>query len=195
MKISFYNSGISFTKAMQEYASNKLSILEKYEVINEKTPVKVTVEKEDLVKKLKIIVNTKKTIVAETSDPDYYAAIDRAVDILERQIRHIKEKRVEKHRRVSYFKTLDLAQDVNLDSFLTKKAQKALKGLENQRNATDGEIVKEKYIYLDEISQEEAISRMLELNHDFFVYRDDILHKVCIVYIRFDGNYGLLICH
>ena len=197
MQFSFYNTDISFTKSMQSYAKSKLSVLDKYEDIKPSTPVKVTLEKsDDQIKKLKIIVRQrKKSIIAETSDVDYYAAVDRAVDILERQIRHVKEKRIEKYRKANYFKEILDPETGLSEAIPTKEAQKLLRKLEKQQNAVDGQVVKEKYIFLDEMSQEEAIKQMLELHHDFFVYNDDVLKKTCVLYVRYDGNFGLLICN
>jgi len=39
---------------------------------------------------------------------------------------------------------------------------------------------------------EEAIQQMELLGHTFFVYRDVEAGKICVVYRRRDGHYGLL---
>ena len=42
------------------------------------------------------------------------------------------------------------------------------------------------------MSVEEAILQMNLLEHQFFVYRDAVTEKPCVVYRRKDGNYGLI---
>lgn len=52
-------------------------------------------------------------------------------------------------------------------------------------------IVKEKRIIASRMSEDEAIDEMLELGHNFFVFRNDN-DDVAIVYRRYDGNCGLI---
>ena len=198
MEVKFYNTDIVFTESMKRNTKEKLSILDKYDnVIKPSTTAKLTLLKNDKVKKIKVVIPIKnRSIIAETSDIDYYTALDRAVDILERQIRKTKERKIEKFRKTRYWpEELEIHTLENIKANLSKKAVKELESIQNQRNAIDGEVVKEKFIFLEKISQEEAINRMLELGHDFYVYNDDTLNKTCVLYIRYDGDYGLLICN
>ena len=56
-------------------------------------------------------------------------------------------------------------------------------------------VVRTKEIPLKPMSVEEAILQMNLLGHSFFVFRDDAdpTHRVCVVYARRDGDYGLLV--
>ena len=42
------------------------------------------------------------------------------------------------------------------------------------------------------MSVEEAVLQMELVGHNFFVYQDSEANKVCVVYKRKDGDYGLL---
>ena len=42
------------------------------------------------------------------------------------------------------------------------------------------------------MDKEEAILEMEMLGHDFFMFLDKATHKTSVVYIRDDGNYGIL---
>ena len=42
------------------------------------------------------------------------------------------------------------------------------------------------------MDEEEAILEMNLLGHEFFVYKDMHTDKICVLYKRKDGNYGLI---
>lgn len=57
------------------------------------------------------------------------------------------------------------------------------------------EVVKTKLLFLEEMSQEDAIEAMEILGHTFFIYKDiDHKNDVCVIYKRKDGSYGLIQC-
>ena len=53
-------------------------------------------------------------------------------------------------------------------------------------------IVKRKNVEMKPMDEEEAILEMELLGHNFFVYKDMDTNKVCVLYKRKDGNYGLI---
>ena len=53
-------------------------------------------------------------------------------------------------------------------------------------------IVKRKSIELKPIDEEEAILQMELLGHNFFVYKDIDTDKICVLYKRKNGNYGII---
>lgn len=54
------------------------------------------------------------------------------------------------------------------------------------------EIVKKKHFELIPMSPEEACEHMELLNHNFFMFENNENNKVCVVYKRIDGSYGLI---
>lgn len=97
-------------------------------------------------------------------------AIDEALESLERQIRKNKT-RLEKRLRSGAF--VPEPGDVEEEE--------------------EGEFqIRTKYIPVKPMSVEEAILQMNLLEHQFFVYRDAVTEKPCVVYRRKDGNYGLI---
>ena len=111
---------------------------------------------------------------AEEEAGDMYSAIDRASEILERQIRKNKI-RLEKNLRKSAF-----VPDVINDAFYEVAEE------------TDFNVVKTKRISVKPMEVEEAILQMNLLNHQFFVFKDGKTGGVNIVYKRKDGAYGLI---
>lgn len=97
-------------------------------------------------------------------------AIDEALESLERQIRKNKT-RLEKRLRSGAFEPEP--GDVEEEE--------------------EGEFqIRTKYIPVKPMSVEEAILQMNLLEHQFFVFRDAVTEKPCVVYRRKDGNYGLI---
>ena len=88
MNISLRGDKVTITKAMEEYATEKLSKLNKY--IEEPESVKATVivkVNKDL-HKVEVTMPLKSLILrAEEEKTDFYAAMDVVLDKLERQIR------------------------------------------------------------------------------------------------------------
>jgi putative sigma-54 modulation protein len=56
----------------------------------------------------------------------------------------------------------------------------------------DRQIVKTKRFAIEPMFEEDALTRMEELGHQFFVYVDAESERVHILYKRDDGNYGLI---
>ena len=99
-------------------------------------------------------------------------ALDRCVDSLVRQIRKNKT-RVEKKLRSGAFEAFDAIDTLDSeDSY---------------------DVVRSKEIVLKPQSVEEAILQMNLLDHQFYMFRNSTDEKICLVYARKDGGYGLLV--
>ena len=53
-------------------------------------------------------------------------------------------------------------------------------------------IVRRKELNTKPMDEEEAMLQMEMLGHDFFIYKDRDTKRICILYKRKDGNYGLI---
>ena len=106
---------------------------------------------------------------AERTDKGVTACVDEIIDLLTRQIRKNKT-RLEKR----------LYQGVSMN-------------FDNEFVDEDVyDIIKHKKVYLKPMDAEEAILEMNMLGHTFFMFLDEESGKVCVVYKRKDGDYGLL---
>ncbi|MBQ8605600.1 MAG: ribosome-associated translation inhibitor RaiA [Clostridia bacterium] len=106
---------------------------------------------------------------AERSGKSLTACVDEIIDLLIRQIRKNKT-RLEKR----------LYQGIPM-------------GFDNEYiDEEEYNIVKSKTVYLKPMDKEEAILEMNMLGHTFFLFMDSDSRKVCAVYRRHDGDYGLL---
>ena len=103
----------------------------------------------------------------EKSAADFYAAIDAAADVLDRQIQRYKGR-------------------------FYRKRKGAATAEEQVEEEPLGEVVKIKRFPVKPMSTEEAIEQMELLGHNFFLFFDEVSQKFCVVYRRNDGDYGLI---
>ena len=171
MKVQIYGKNVTITPGMQEKVETKLKFLQKYFIIDDSVTANVLVKihKKDI--KIEITIPTKMAVLrAEVAHPDYYAAVDLAIDKLEDQIRRQKTRLERKHK------------DKLAMAFIGE-------ALEDEEEDV---LVKTKTIAPSVMDLEEAIMRMEMLGHSFFIYRDEESETVSVVYKRNDGGYGLI---
>ena len=113
---------------------------------------------------------------AEASDKEILAAIDKIVDVIERQIRKNKTRLSKKIKR-----------DATLDAKLISGATYT-EGEETK----EFEVVKTKRFTVKPMSVEEAILQMNLLGHTFFVFKNQETDEMNVVYKRKDGKYAVI---
>lgn len=172
MKYIIRGHKIENTDSIKEYIENKLGRLDKYFESPDDIEAVILTKIDGRNQTIEVTIPTKHfTLRNEEANEDLYAAIDKVVDKLERQIRKNKEKINSKIN-----KTIinDFAYDLQ-DEYEEEET-----------------IVKRKTVELKPIDEEEAIIQMEMLGHSFFVYKDVNSEKVCIIYKRKKGNYGII---
>ena len=111
---------------------------------------------------------------AEVTDSDVFSAADKAVDIIERQIRRNKTK-LEKRTKKEAFS----------DNIL-------LSGDDYDLDGAEFKIIKRKRFHVKPMSAEEAVLQMNLLGHSFFVFKNRDTDERTVVYKRKDGNYAVI---
>ncbi len=174
MKVQIYGKNITVTVAIAEKIEKKLSHLEKYFIIDENVVANVVVRVYPNKQKIEVTIPTKYAVLrTEVVDDDLYAAIDKAIDKLEDQIRRQKTRLTRKNKEKLAYAFIE-------------------EDFEVEDGEDDEELVKTKSIVPDTMELDEAIMRMEMLNHNFFIYRDDETSEIAVVYKRHDGGYGLI---
>ena len=175
MDIIIRGSKLEITDSMESYAKEKLSKLDKYVDAND-AKATVLVKVRGHLNKVEITIPLKNLILrAEESQEDFYAAIDVAIDILERQIRKNKT-------RIASTKRKE-AKDFSYDYIAE---------IPDEEEEEEEKIVKRKKIDLKPMDEEEAILQMELLGHSFYLFKDMETDKPTLVYKRKDGNYGVI---
>ncbi len=170
MLFNFVGKNIELTDSLKDMAEKKLSKLEKFFSEEIEARVVFSVIKES--QTVEVTVFLPDTIIrAEETTDDMYTSIDRAVDALERQIRKYKTRLKNRYQNNDTIR-FDLIED---------------KTEEEKTN-----IVKRKKFQLNPMNEEEAILQMELLNHKFFIFLDEDLETIKVLYKRNDGNYGII---
>ncbi|HEU5432316.1 MAG TPA: ribosome-associated translation inhibitor RaiA [Thermomicrobiales bacterium] len=122
---------------------------------------------------------------AEERDPEPMAAIDRAIDKLDRQIRRFHDRRADsKTRQTETIRTPSLPPEPDLLDELDEES--------DEPGARQG-LVRTKRFMLKPMDVDEAIEQMELLGHDFYLFHNAVENNLSVVYRRRDGAYGLLV--
>jgi putative sigma-54 modulation protein len=175
MEIFIRGDKIEVTKAIQDYAKEKLGRINKYIGDSENVRATVVVNVKGHHQKVEVTIPLKNVILrAEETRDDLYAAIDVVVDKLERQIRKNKTK----------------IQSKKMKDKLSKDFMfEAIETIEDEK---EEKIVKRKKVEVKPMSEEEAILQMELLEHQFYIFKDAETNKVAVVYKRKEGDYGII---
>ena len=115
-----------------------------------------------------------RTLKSHATGSSYQAAIDVVVDKVERQAVDYKEKPRVRSRPEEEKTILRNIADGTSD------------------HAPEREIVKTKRFAIEPMFEEDAITAMEELGHDFYVFVNAENERVAVIYKRKDGHYGLI---
>jgi putative sigma-54 modulation protein len=176
LQVVIKGKNIEVTDALRDHARAKVAKIEKLHLGFREIEVKLVVEKNRSIQENQIaeltLFGNGKILRATERDRDMYAAIDKAVAKLQRQIKKYHGKQIDR----------------------TQAQESALRGQPEQAPAGEEElkIVKTKSIALKPMTPEEATLQMEMLSHDFFVFFNSETENTNVVYRRKDGNYGLI---
>ena len=118
------------------------------------------------------IPTSKFTLRAEEKHNDLYAAIDKVIDKLERQIRKNKTRINNRYKKDDI---VEFAFDFQI---------------EEEEN--ENKIIKRKKLEIKPMDEEEAMLQLELIDHDFFVFNNIDEECISVLYKRKDGNYGII---
>ena len=174
MEIIIHGDKIKVTKAMRDYIEEKLDKLNKYLENSDTVRANVIVKVKGHEQTVEITIPLKSFILrSEETKEDFYAAVDKATDVLERQIRKNRTKLQSKK------------EKQNIDFNFAN-----IEAIEEEKE--EHKIVKRKLIEVKPMNEEEAILQMELLGHEFYMYKDADTDKYAVVYRRKDENYGII---
>lgn len=177
MKITYYGKNINLRDNTKKDIEKKVSRLNKYFQDDVEARVTVSQEKSGMRCEITIPIPASGTILrADQVEDELLDAVDACIGGLVSQIRKYKTK-LERQR----------------------YAKNAIRFAEVEEPAPeeaipeDVDIARTKEIDVLPMSAEEAVDQMELLGHDFFLYLDMDRDRICCVYKRKAGNYGLLV--
>lgn len=172
MRVTVSGKNINVRDSIRDYIEGKLEKFDKY--FNTDVDIKATlgVTRDRHTVEITMPLKNGVTFRAEETSEDMYQSIDMVMDKLTKQMRKHKtkiEKRYHKHESIRVAEIPDYEFDVE-----------------------ESKIVKTKSFPIKPMDPEEAVLQMEMLNHDFFVFMNGDTDEVNVVYLRKDGNYGLI---
>lgn len=180
MKITITAKNMTVTNAITERVTRKISKMERYLNPNTEFIVRLTREKNNR-RSCELTVPFEGVLLrAEASNDDnLYISIDQALARMERQI-HKHRTKLEKRLREDAFQPQELEYSSDDARTLEHEEENAPK------------VVRHKSFPVRPMSVEDAILQMELLGHDFFAFVNIETDRTNVLYLRRDGDLGLL---
>jgi putative sigma-54 modulation protein len=170
MKIEVLGKNYEVSDKLKEITAQKLSKLDKY-FDGEETKVKVCFKKQATSSTTEVMLDyTGKFVRATATGDNFYDTLDVVLPKLEGQIRKHRT-RFDKHQ-----KNVAFRQDAVF----------------NGEEPKTGAIVKQKKFALKPMTVDQAIEEMELLGHNFYVFKEIKSNTIQVLYLRKDGDLGLI---
>lgn len=173
MKFTIYGKNMHVSEGLKETLKKKFSKFDRY--FGQETEIYATFSKEKNFQMLEVTIPVGKTILrAEEKSEDMVSSIENVVNKLESQLRKHKTKLLKRNLEEASKFNLDEIEDIDESDELQPK------------------VVRTKKFAIKPMNVDEATLQMELLGHDFFVFLNGDTDDVNVVYMRKDGNYGLI---
>lgn len=172
MKVIVSGKNMTVTDSLREGVESKFMKFDKYFKTDIEAHVTLSYQKDRQIVEVTVPLKQGVMFRAEEFSDDMYTSIDKVIDKLKKQIDKHKtkiEKRYKKHDTIRF----ENIPDTNGE-------------------AIEQKIVKTKQFSLKPMDAEEAVLQMEMLGHDFYVFMNHESEEINVVYIRKDGQYGLI---
>ncbi|CAN5874181.1 ribosome-associated translation inhibitor RaiA [soil metagenome] len=162
---------LEITEAMRSYAEDKLEKLNRFsdQIVDARVVMSYDHGGTSNPARVEVQLNVPNGIVrAEEDGPDSYAAIDKVVDKLERQLKRFKGK------------------------MLARRTEDVLPPPAAEPEDEEPRLARTKRHVLRPMTPEDAAMQMEALGHDFFMFHNLETNLTSVIYLRNDGDYGLI---
>jgi putative sigma-54 modulation protein len=186
MDVIFRGQHLTIRDNFRKYATDQLSRIERHLPMADHAIVDIRRESKSgegrFIVQVTISANGN-YLRAEERNHDIEAAVDAVSDVLDRQVKRFKERKVlRSERRVSKDERVPVQADES----------------EGQRLPPDteivaGKVVRIKHFQMKPMTEAEAIEQMELLGHNFFLFRDADRDELALIYKRADNDYGLIL--
>jgi putative sigma-54 modulation protein len=191
MQLQVSGRNLDVTEPIREYARRKLERIERHLTEDTRVDLELAVERNRSINSnqhAELTVWTRGPVLrAHEYAADMYAAIDLAVDKLDRQVRRYRERR-------RHWRPHHSARDVDALLPLTDAdeaiAAAAVNGAEPELPVPA--IVKTKRFNMKPMHPDEAALQLELVGHEFYVFLNAESDAVAVIYRRRDGNLGVI---
>ena len=169
---------IELTEALKDRMIKKMGKLDKYFLPSAEAQITFSVEKIRHIIEITIPFHGR-ILRAEVEGHDMYAIMDDAVAIIEKQLLKYRNRIQDRSRAKSH-------NEIFAEAFMDPSE------VNRKEEEPSLKIGKTKRFAIKPMSSEEAVLQMELLGHNFFVYLDENMEDVNVVYKRRNGSYGLI---
>ena len=170
MLITINGKGMEISDSLREVAEKQAGKMAKY--FPEETEMQISMSIQHNRHVVEVTIPYKGSLIrAEAATGDMYASINAVLKKIEKQVikhRDRYEKDYKADRNALFF-----AEAQDFDS-------------------GEGKLVKTKKFSMKPMTVDEAIMQFEMLDHPFFVFRNIASGEICVLYVRNDGDYGLI---
>ncbi len=173
MKISITGKNLEVSEYMREVAEKKLNKLSRYFPQDTEAQVTLSVERNRHIVEVTIPYEGR-ILRAEEVSGDMYASLDSVGSKLEKQVERYRTRfaRAQRNAKMPVEEVVPVPMEEDEE--------------EGPR------IVRNKKFEIRPMSEEEAMLQMEMLGHNFFVFENAATGQINVLYLRKDGNYGLI---
>ena len=172
MNVTFSSRGFDLTDQIRKFAREKLK---KIESVHELITATLTMDQNKHLYKAELLVHDRHAqFTAEHSTPDIFKSIHAVIEKVDKQVRRHKEKMIGRKRQAP------------------TKGTKIVQNMATTERMSSPRVIRSRKQDVKPMSQEEAVLQMESMKLDFLVYRDTGKDRICILFKRKDGNYGLI---
>jgi len=176
MNLEIITKNVEASKAIQEQAKKKIGKLSRYLPTIAKGKVEIAEEKTKVPEQrftVQVTLDSKGTLIrAQEKAANIRTAIDKVMDAL--------TSRIERYKGKLYYKGRGI-------SLARQGAIEEMKEVETPKR-----VVKSKHFLIKPMLQDEATNQMELLVHDFFLFINAETGNINLLYLRKDGDYGLI---
>jgi len=192
--ISVTGRNVSVTDSMKDYAIEKISKIERFST--RIVDVVITMDIQRYMHRVDVVLNVDHIKIKATATSDnMYASIDKVADKIDAQLRRYK-KRIHEHQgkavettemRVNVLKPIDQEEILEINDEIDEENIRK----ENERYQHH-QIVKQETSPLKVLTVDEALMKIDLSDDHFLIFRNEADKKLCVIYRRDDGNYGII---
>jgi putative sigma-54 modulation protein len=191
MQLRVSGRNLDITDPIREYAERKLARIERHLTEDTRVDLELAIERNRSIsanQHAELTVWTRGPVLrAHEYAEDMYAAIDLAVDKLDRQVRRYRERR-------RNWRPHHQARDIDALLPLSDDDEAASAALANgvESELPIPTIVKTKRFNMKPMHPDEAALQLELVGHEFYVFLNAESDAVAVIYRRRDGNLGVI---
>jgi putative sigma-54 modulation protein len=191
MRLQVSGRNLDITEPIREYAERKLARIERHLTEDTRVDLELAIERNRSIsanQHAELTVWTRGPVLrAHEYAEDMYAAIDLAVDKLDRQVRRYRERR--RHWR-PHHQTREVEALLPLSDDEEAASAALANGVESEIPIPT--IVKTKRFNMKPMHPDEAALQLELVGHEFYVFLNAESDAVAVIYRRRDGNLGVI---